>query len=87
MGITQFAKKNAMKSKKRSYTVVILRKRNRAFNSFVGFELGLDSGCRVLTVGKQGSCEYQFYTSWYDPTRNQPRSCRSRDGRSYHSVM
>ena len=34
----------------------------------------------MLSV-KQGSCEYQFYGHWFDPTRNQIRVYSSRDGR------
>ena len=35
----------------------------------------------MLSV-KQGSCEYQFCSHWFDPTRNQTRVCSSRDRRS-----
>ena len=35
----------------------------------------------MLSV-KQGSCEYQFYSHWFDPTRNQTRVYSSRDRRS-----
>ena len=30
---------------------------------------------------KQGSCEYQFKSQWFDPTRNQTRVYSSRGGR------
>ena len=35
----------------------------------------------MLSV-KQGSCEYQFSSHWFDPTRNQTQVYSSRDGRS-----
>ena len=35
----------------------------------------------MLSV-KQGSCKYQFYSHWFDPTRNQARVYSSRDRRS-----
>ena len=35
----------------------------------------------MLSV-KQGSCEYQFYSHWFDPTRNDTRVYSSRDRRS-----
>ena len=35
----------------------------------------------------QGSCEYQFESHWFDPTRNQTRVYSSRDERSNHSAI
>ena len=35
----------------------------------------------MLSV-KQGSCEYQFQSHWFDPTRNQTQVYSSRDRRS-----
>ena len=35
----------------------------------------------------QGSCEYQSYSGWLDPTWNQIRVYSSSDGRIYHSAI
>ena len=40
----------------------------------------------MLSV-KQGSCKYQIWSHWFNPTRNQSRVCSSRGGRSYHSAI
>ena len=40
----------------------------------------------MLSV-KQGSCEYQFQSHWFDPTRNETRVYSSRDGRSHYSAI
>ena len=40
----------------------------------------------MLSV-KQGSCEYQFWSHWFDPTRNETNVYRSRSGRSHHSAI
>ena len=40
----------------------------------------------MLSV-KQGSCENQFYSHWFDPTQNQTRVHSSLGGRSYHSAI
>ena len=39
----------------------------------------------MLSV-KQGNCEYQFLSHWFDPTWNEIQVYSSRGGRSYHST-
>ena len=42
---------------------------------------------RLMLSVKQGSCEYQFYSHWFDPTRNQTQVYNSRGERSHHSAI
>ena len=43
--------------------------------------------CSFNAERQQGSCEYQLFTHWFDPTPNQTRVFSSRGRRSIHSAI
>ena len=43
--------------------------------------------CPLMLRVKQASCEYQFQSHWFKPTRNQTRVYSYKGRRSYHSTI